>query len=151
MNELSPCQPPESDYELKLRLCASGVSPTPRRLMVARCVMFRRDHPMAEDVYAALTAAGHDISLATVYNTLGRFVAAGLLRTVQRPGEGLRYDPNTAPHHHFFDVETGRIHDIDIETVRVSVDGERLGAATVDRVAVFIEGRGTPAETTTPS
>jgi Fur family iron response transcriptional regulator len=105
---------------------------------------------MAEDVFAALTDAGHDVSLATVYNTLGRFVAAGLLRTVQRAGEGLRYDPNTAPHHHFFDVDTGRIHDIDVETVQVMVDGDRLGSATVDRVAVFIEGRGAPAPMNTP-
>ena len=55
-------------------------------------------------------AASVSVSLATVYNTLHQFVAAGLLReVVVDPGRSY-FDTNTADHHHFFFEESGRLH-----------------------------------------
>ena len=41
------------------------------------------------------------VSLATVYNTLHQFTAAGLLREIAVDGARVYFDTNTAEHHHF--------------------------------------------------
>jgi Fur family peroxide stress response transcriptional regulator len=54
------------------------------------------------------------LSLATVYNCLETFVGCGLVRQVNHERESTRYCPNLAPHAHFRDKETGRVHDIEL-------------------------------------
>ena len=52
------------------------------------------------------------MSLATVYNTLHQFTAAGLLReVVVEPGRSY-FDTNIDDHHHFFCETTGMLQDI---------------------------------------
>ena len=63
------------------------------------------------------------------------------MRTLQRPGDPVRYDPNIAPHHHFYDVETGCIHDIDVETVSVMLSDDLRRTVDVSRISVMVEGR----------
>jgi Fur family peroxide stress response transcriptional regulator len=54
------------------------------------------------------------LSLATVYNCLETFVGCGLVRQVNHERESTRYCPNLAPHAHFRDKATGRVHDIEL-------------------------------------
>jgi Fur family iron response transcriptional regulator len=55
-----------------------------------------------------------------VYNTLGLLAEKGLVREVIADPTKVFYDPNTAPHHHFYDVSTGELRDIDASQVQVS-------------------------------
>jgi Fur family iron response transcriptional regulator len=129
------------ETSLRALLREHGVTPTAPRVAIARCVLGRCDHPTADDVYEQVRRDEDSVAQATVYNTLHRLVEVGLLCTVQRPGDTLRYDPNTAPHHHLYDVETGIIHDLDAETVAVALSDELRAQLDVRRISVMIEGR----------
>ena len=73
----------------------------------------------AEDVYREVNASDQQVSKATVYNTLGLLAEKGVVREVIANPSKVFYDPNTAPHHHFYDEETGALTDIDGTDVQV--------------------------------
>lgn len=60
------------------------------------------------------------VSKATVYNTLGLFTKRGLIREVIADPARVFYDPNTTPHHHFYDASTGELRDISADNVHVT-------------------------------
>ncbi|RMG27440.1 MAG: transcriptional repressor [Gammaproteobacteria bacterium] len=94
------------------RLRQAGIQPTTQRVDIARVLFARHRHLCAEDVLREVTAAGFRVSKATVYNTLGLFARRGLVREViVEPGR-VFYDPNTQPHHHFYNVDTGELIDV---------------------------------------
>jgi len=102
----------------------AGLRITKPRLQIARLLFGdgRDRHVTAENVYAQLTRDGVHIALATVYNTLGHFVNAGLLRQISRPGsEASIFDTNTRPHFHFLNETTGELTDIPVEAVPIDV------------------------------
>jgi Fur family iron response transcriptional regulator len=102
-------------------LRAAKLRPTRQRLALARMLFEKGDrHVTAEQLHGEAQAASVRVSLATVYNTLHQFIAAGLVReVVVDPGRSY-FDTNVSDHHHFFHEETGRLQDI---------PGERLGVA----------------------
>ena len=73
----------------KGRLRKADLRPTVQRVSVCRFVLCEADHPTAEAVKKWTDAHGLKLSLATVYNTLGALVKAGLLREL-RPRNGRR-------------------------------------------------------------
>lgn len=68
--------------------------------------------------------SGARVSKATVYNTLKLFCERGLLRTVDVDPNRQYYDSRTEPHHHFFNMDTGELTDIDPDDIdlRVAAD-----------------------------
>jgi Fur family iron response transcriptional regulator len=78
-------------------------------------------HVTAESLHDEARARGHDLSLATVYNTLHQFTAAGLLRQVIIDGDKTYFDTNTSDHHHFF--HEGRRELMDIPSGSIRVEG----------------------------
>ena len=96
-----------------------GVKPTRQRLDIARVLFTRHHHLCADQVMVLVNQAGGELSKATVYNTLKLFVEKQLIREVIVDPEKVFYDSNIAPHHHFYDVETGEIIDIDAANVEV--------------------------------
>ncbi len=101
-------------------LRAAKLRPTRQRLALSRLLFEKGDrHVTAEQLHGEATTAGIMVSLATVYNALHQFVAAGLLReVVVNPGRSY-FDTNTADHHHFFFEDSGRL--MDIPSDRISV------------------------------
>ena len=85
------------------RLRAAGLRPTRQRLALARLLFDGGDrHVTAEHLHGEAQARAIRVSLATVYNTLHQFTAAGLLReVVVEPGRSY-FDTNVSDHHHFF-------------------------------------------------
>ena len=130
-----------TDDELKQRLTDVGVGLTNQRLAIARFVLCEADHPTANEVYEQIETTLSVVSKATVYNTLGLFVEAGLLCEVRcGPQDPIRYDGNTEPHHHLRDQGTGRLIDIpydDIEIANLDALKERY---KVKRIMVTIDG-----------
>lgn len=101
-------------------LRAHGISPTHQRIEIAHTLFSRMEHLSADQVLALVNERHAETSKATVYNTLKRFVEAGLVREVIVDASKVFYDPNTAPHHHFYDVESGEITDIHADALSVS-------------------------------
>ncbi len=109
-----------------------GIQPSAHRLAVAAYVLHTDEHPGADRVLEMAREALPLVARATIYNTLGLFVAKGLLREVIVEGRAV-YDANVAPHHHLIDDATGRIHDVPWEAVRVEAPAgyELAGIAAV--------------------
>jgi Fur family transcriptional regulator, iron response regulator len=103
------------------RLRAAGLRPTRQRVGLARLLLEKGDrHVTAEQLHGEALEACIRVSLATVYNTLHQFTAAGLLReAVVEPGRSY-FDTNTADHHHFFCEATGRLQDIPAQHLAVT-------------------------------
>ena len=106
------------------------ILPTQQRLMIAR-VLFERPRHFSADQVMSLVNEGRDhVSKATVYNTLGLFARNGLVREVIVDPTRVFYDPNTSNHHHFYNIDTGELTDIDASSLDVN-DLPSLPAGTV--------------------
>lgn len=97
-----------------------GINPTHQRIEIAFALFGHREHLSADQVMAIVNSHHSETSKATVYNTLNLFREQGLVRVVIADPNKVFYDPNTSPHHHFFNVETGELIDIDADTVHLS-------------------------------
>ncbi|PHR58369.1 MAG: transcriptional repressor [Robiginitomaculum sp.] len=92
----------------------AGLRITDQRLALS-ALLFADEQPRhvtAEEVYDEAKQQGVRMSLATVYNTLHRFTAAGLLREVQVDPGRVWFDTNVSEHHHMYDEDTGQLTDI---------------------------------------
>lgn len=106
---------------IEQKLVAAGVQPTLQRLEIAKYVLCQADHPTAEDVKAWADQNLAKISLATVYNTLGTLVNAGLLREFRfSHTDKVIYDNNLEDHFHFVDEKSGDLHDVFLDEVELS-------------------------------
>ncbi len=84
------------------RLVSAGLRPTRQRVALAELLFSKGDrHVTAEKLFDEATTAQMSVSLATVYNTLHQFTAAGLLREIAVDGARVYFDTNTSEHHHF--------------------------------------------------
>jgi Fur family iron response transcriptional regulator len=96
-----------------------GIAPTHQRIEIAHALFQQRQHLSADQVLAMVNARHAQASKATVYNTLRLFREKGLIRELIVDPARVVYDPNTAPHHHRYDVVSGELTDIPAEDVRV--------------------------------
>jgi Fur family iron response transcriptional regulator len=95
------------------RLIAAGLRPTRQRVALGELLFRRGDrHVTAERLFEEATAARMQVSLATVYNTLHQFTAAGILREIAVDGARVYFDTNTSEHHHFLFEDDGELYDI---------------------------------------
>ena len=120
-------------------LRTAKLRPTRQRLALARLLFDKGDrHVTAEQLHGEAQAAVVRVSLATVYNTLHQFIAAGLLReVVVDPGRSY-FDTNVSNHHHFFFEETGRLQDIPSSDVGVVQLPSPPPGTAIRRVDVII-------------
>ena len=96
------------------KLRKAGLRPTRQRLALASLLFAHGDrHVTAEGLHEEAVSAGVPVSLATVYNTMHQFTAAGLLREVTVDGTRTYFDTNTGDHHHFYCEDDGMLMDID--------------------------------------
>ncbi len=124
------------------RLRAAGLRPTRQRLALARLLFGNGDrHITAEHLHGEAHACDVRVSLATVYNTLHQFTAAGLLREVVVESGRSYFDTNTQDHHHFFCESTGLLLDIPGELVMMEHLPQPPAGAEIRRVDVIIRIR----------
>ena len=102
------------------RLRVHGINPTHQRIEIAHALFSRCEHLSADQVMAIVNERHSETSKATVYNTLNLFVEKKLIREVIVDPNKVFYDPNTSPHYHMYDVQSGKITDIDAAEIRVS-------------------------------
>lgn len=118
-----------------------NISPTSQRVLITRVLISRCTHLSAEDVFQLVNADNHSVSKATVYNTLGLLAEKGVVREVIADPSRIFYDPNTEPHHHFFDVTTGQLTDISANQINVSGLPPLPAGAQLEGVEVIVRLR----------
>lgn len=123
-------------------LVARGVLPTAQRIDIARMILARPQHLSAEQIIGVIRASGLKISKATVYNTLNLFCERGLLRTVDVDPTRQFYDSSTSAHHHFYNVDTGELTDIPVESVALNVNSALPPGTEQAGVDVIVRVRG---------
>ncbi|MEN8108368.1 MAG: Fur family transcriptional regulator [Pseudomonadota bacterium] len=116
-------------------LKSHGVMPTQQRMMIARILFNRDQHMSADQVMRKVNDGSHHVSKATVYNTLGLFARKGLVREVIVDPTRVFYDSNTSDHHHFYNIDTGELIDINIDKLAV----ESLAALPQGTVAEGVD------------
>jgi Fur family iron response transcriptional regulator len=124
---------------LVARLKEAGLRPTRQRLQLLRVLSEGgHRHLTAEQLAQEAKAAGLNVALATIYNTVNQFTQAGLLReVVVEPGRSY-FDTNLGAHHHFFDESANRLIDIPAEQIAVSTLPAPPAGKRVARVDVIV-------------
>jgi Fur family iron response transcriptional regulator len=105
---------------LSERLRSHGIAPTHQRLEIANALFSRCEHQSADQILATVNVHHSETSKATVYNTLRLFLEKGLVREVIVDPSKVFYDPNTAPHHHFYNLVSGKLTDIPADALQVA-------------------------------
>jgi Fur family iron response transcriptional regulator len=105
-------------HDLRDKLDIVGLRPTRQRMRLGWLLFGRGDrHVTAEKLFDEAQASGAQISLATVYNTLNQFTAAGLLREVTVDGARTYFDTNLVEHQHFLTEEAHLLVDLPKELI----------------------------------
>lgn len=134
-------QTQSKDVDIKGLLRQHAIQPTSQRILITRLVLERCAHLSAEDVYRLVNATDRHVSKATVYNTLGLLTKKGVIREVIADPTRVFYDPNIAPHHHFYDVESGELKDIDADQIQVAKLPPLPEGTDLERVDVIVRLR----------
>ncbi|MHC2999681.1 Fur family transcriptional regulator [Microbacterium sp. HJ5] len=108
---MTPLPTTAIDAGERIRAAGLRVTDSRRAVLVA---LGERPHVSADELFPLVAAQLPSTSLQSVYNALGDFVDAGLVRRIEpagRPGLfELRVDDN---HHHLICSSCGRVEDID--------------------------------------
>lgn len=120
-------------------LRTAGLRPTRQRIALAKLLFDAENrHVTAEQLHDEALDENVAVSLATVYNALHQFTAAGLLReVVVEPGRSY-FDTNTSDHHHFYTEDDSLLEDIPAEAVTVSSVPEPPSGTEITRVDVVV-------------
>jgi len=102
------------------KLHQHGIKPTHQRIEIAYALFSRHEHLSADQIMSIVNERHSETSKATVYNTLNLFVRSKLIREVIVDPSKVFYDPNTDPHYHIYNVESGELTDIDASDVTIS-------------------------------
>jgi Fur family iron response transcriptional regulator len=119
-----------------------GILATPQRIEIAGILLERPQHLSAEQIIEQLKASDSGVSKATVYNTLNLFAERGLVRELSVDPVRKFYDSTTRPHHHFYNVDTGRLDDIPDDQVAFGELPELPEGTECESVEVLIRVRG---------
>ena len=127
------------------RLRAAGLRPTRQRLALADLLFGQGNrHVSAEALHGEALAADVPVSLATVYNTLHQFKAAGLLREVPLDGSKTYFDTKVTDHHHFFLEDDNTMFDVPGDELTLDRLPDPPEGMEISRVDVVIRLRRLP-------
>jgi Fur family iron response transcriptional regulator len=130
-----------SDTDISTELRAHGITPTQQRVDIARILFARPQHLSAEQVLSIVNQDGQVVSKATIYNTLNLFARKGLVREVIVDPSKVFYDSNTSNHHHFFNIDTGELMDIDSSELKLDQLPNLPQGTEADGVDIIIRVR----------
>ena len=123
------------------KLRSSNLRPTKQRVEIAK-FLFEREktfHFTVESLNKLLTKKSTSrFALATIYNTVHAFKAAGHLSEVEVRGNKTYFDTNVSNHHHFYDSETSELIDIDANDVVIQKIPKAPNGKNIKNVEVFI-------------
>ena len=109
-----------ADRDIGEQLREAGITPTQQRVQIAEILFAQPQHLSADQILTVVNSNGPIASKATIYNTLGLFARKGLVREVIVDPSKVFYDSNTSEHHHFYNLDSGQLTDIDAGEVMIS-------------------------------
>ncbi len=126
-------------------LARGGLRPTRQRLALARLLVGDglNRHVTAESLFALTGGVGEKVSLATVYNTLRAFCAAGLVNEVVVDGARSYFDTRMDDHPHFYWEDSHALTDAPAEDVKIASLPAAPEGTQIARVDVVIRLRRT--------
>ena len=117
------------------------INPTHQRIEIAHALFSRGQHLSADQILAIVNERHSETSKATVYNTLNLFLENKLIREVIVDPNKVFYDPNTQPHHHLYNVDSGELTDIDASRIEVSGLSPLPENMVTERVDIIVRVR----------
>ncbi len=98
-------------------------------------------HMTAEEILIELKNQNLKIGIATIYRNLNALFTAGYINRVRHPELGYIYDKNKSEHYHFYDKETKKIYDLNIE-YQEELDRlvEKIFGGKVESHSIIFEG-----------
>lgn len=123
------------------------LNPTHQRVEIAQVLFAEPQHLSADQVLSMVNRQRTTVSKATVYNTLGLFARNGLVREVIVDPSKVFYDPTTKPHHHFFNVDTGELMDVESDDLLIGCLPELPSGTEMAGIDVVIRIRNSAATT----
>ena len=129
------------DDELVGALRARGQRVTPQRVVIHRALRELNRHVTADEVFALASERLPNVSLPTVYATLGLFEALGIVHRVTAGPGAVLYDPRGDAHHHLVCRRCGAVEDVNaaIDVAGLRRAARRHGFAP-DRAEVVLSG-----------
>jgi Fur family peroxide stress response transcriptional regulator len=127
---------------LKALALRHGLRMTPQRAVLLSVLGRTPHHPTADELYRRVQKILPSVSPATVYRNVQTLVQAGVISTLERAGDALRYDPNPEEHHHFVCGRCGRIDDVYLSSVDYKVDAPRSGLSGAQIESCKVQLRG---------
>ncbi len=122
----------------------AGLRPTRQRLALAELLFSGpHRHINAEQLHSEAGAAGVQVSLATIYNSLHQFRQAGLLREISVDASRSYFDTDTTDHHHFFVEDEQRVIDIPSHAIKIEGLPDAPKGMMVTHVDVIVRVRKT--------
>ncbi len=121
------------------KLRSSGLRPTKQRLKICKLLFDRKEtfHFTINDLSKMLKKETNEkISLATIYNTVHSFKKKGYLKEISVNSDKSYFDTNTSNHHHFLDINTNELVDLeknDVDKIRIkkNLPGKRIKSVEV--------------------
>lgn len=92
-------------------LRAHDLKATKPRLKILQYLMTHHNHPTAATIFSAISG-NEPTYRATVYNTLNKLVAAGIVIEIKNGDDSLHYDYFVEPHFHIICKQCGKIADV---------------------------------------
>ncbi len=121
-------------------LAQGNLRPTRQRLALATLLVGDGEnrHVTAESLYALTASCGEKVSLATVYNTLRAFCAAGLMNEVVVDGARSYFDTRMDDHPHFYWEDSHQLTDVPSGNIHITGLPEAPDGTQIARVDVVI-------------
>ena len=123
------------------KLRTSGLRPTKQRVEIAK-FLFEREktfHFTVESLNKLLEKkTTSKFALATIYNTVHAFKDAGHLSEVEVKGKKTYFDTNVSNHHHFYDIETSELIDIESKDIVIQKIPKAPNGKKIKNVELFI-------------
>lgn len=144
---MHPTSPPLVTRERIIEILRlHGIMPTHQRIEIARALFCRCEHQSADQLLTAVNTRHSETSKATVYNTLKLFLEKHLIREVIVDPSKVFYDPNTAPHHHFYNIVSGELTDIPADALQVAGIPKVPEGMLADSIDVIVRIRPQPVQ-----
>jgi Fur family transcriptional regulator, peroxide stress response regulator len=123
---------------LKEELSRKGIRASYQRMRVLGYLYQSNSHPTADEIYQHLSPEIPSLSRTTIYNILGVFVKAGLIRTVGIEDDEKRFDLVLSNHGHFKCEACGAITDFEIDIDSIPING--LNSFQIKEKDVYFKG-----------
>lgn len=124
------------------RLKKVNLRPTRQRVALVQLLFGSGNrHATPEQLYEEAKQTGIQVSLATIYNTLNHFTAAGLLRQVTLAQGKTFFDTNTGLHHHFYDETSQTLIDLPVSALQLESLPEPPQGKSITSVDVVVRIR----------